>query len=155
MEATRRQLIEKLKKYFDIRELVCPHTYNAFGEKSWQFFDRDLLETLLVLRENVFGTSMLINNYHMKGTLSQRGLRCNICNIPKEKTLKNLIYLSAHPNGAGFDADVKGLTAAQARAKVKANAHLLPVPVRCEADVTWLHLDVYDMGQDKYIEFKG
>ena len=33
----RNDLIEKLKKNFDIRELVCPHCYEQFGDKSWQF----------------------------------------------------------------------------------------------------------------------
>ena len=30
----RKEVIAELKKFFDIRELVCQHTYNAFGEKS-------------------------------------------------------------------------------------------------------------------------
>ena len=152
---TRKQLIEELKKYFDIRELVCPHTYKAFGEKAWQFFDVALLETLLELRTVVLERPMLINNYHKGGTFSQRGFRCNICDIPKQKTLKNLIYLSAHTNGAAVDFDASGLSAAQTRLEIKSKADLLTNVVRCEADVMWVHIDVYDSGNGKYSEFKG
>ena len=32
---SRQEIIEKLSKYFDIQELVCPHTYQKFSDKSW------------------------------------------------------------------------------------------------------------------------
>lgn len=149
---TRQELITELKNYFDIRELVCQHTYSAFGEKAWQFFDRDFLETLLVIRRDIFKVPMTINTWKDGGTFTQRGFRCNICQLVKDKTLKNQIYLTSHANGAAFDADVQGLTSAQAREKIKSNSHLLPCNVRCEAGVSWLHLDIYDNGL-KYSEF--
>ena len=151
---TRQQIINELQKFFDIRELVCEHTYTKFGKKSWQFFDKDFLETLLVLRRDVFKTPMLINNWHTGGKYSQRGFRCNICQLVKDKTLKNQLYLTSHANGCAFDADVNGLTAAQARKRIELNANLLPVNVRCEANVNWLHLDIYnDLETRKYTEF--
>lgn len=151
---TRQELITQLKKYFDIRELVCQHTFNAFGEKSWQFFDRDFLEMLLVLRRDVLQAPMTVNNWHVGGKFSQRGFRCNICQLVRDKTIAKRIYLTAHANGAAIDADMQGLTAQQARAKIKENASLLPVNVRCEANVSWLHIDIYDNGL-KYSEFKA
>jgi len=97
---------------------------------------------------------MTINNYHIGGNFSQRGYRCNICQIPKDKTLQGKIYLSAHCNGCAFDADIKGLTAEQARQKIKANLDKLPYNIRVEAGVSWLHLDTYDNGE-KHTEFIG
>ena len=145
---TRQEIITELKKFFSIKELVCGHTFAAFGERSWQFFDRDALETLLVLRRDIFQSSMTINN----AKYTQRGFRCNICQLVKDKTLANKIYLTSHANGAAFDCDVKGLTAEQARQKIKANQHLLPCNIRVEAGVNWLHFDIYDVGV-KYSEF--
>lgn len=149
---TRTQLIEELKKFFDIRELVCEHTFKTFGERSWQFFDRDFLEMLLVLRRDVIGEAMIVNNWHKGGKFSQRGFRCNICQLVKDKTIKGLIYLTSHANGAAIDFDVPGMTSAQVRALVKSKAHLLPCNVRMEAGVSWCHIDIYDNNL-KYSEF--
>lgn len=140
---TRESIIEELKQFFDIRELVCSHTFERYGERSWQFLDRDALETLLIVRRDILRTPMLVNNYHTGGNFSQRGFRCNICQIPKQKTLRGQLYLSAHCNGAGFDFDADGLTVDQVHNLIEQNAHLLPCKVRMEAGVTWNHLDVY------------
>ena len=71
--------------------------------------------------------------------MTQRGMRCNRCDMVKTKTTP---YISAHILGKGGDFSVKGMTAEQARQKIKANAHLLPCPIRVEESVTWLHFDV-------------
>lgn len=59
---TREQLIQEVKKYFSITELVCPHTYEKFKETSWQFLNEKLLHTLLILRTEIFKAPMTINN---------------------------------------------------------------------------------------------
>jgi len=151
---TRNELITQLKNYFDIKELVCRHTFTVFGETSWQFFDRDFLEMLLILRRDVIKVPMAVNNWATGGPLSQRGFRCNICQLVKDKTLENHIYLTSHANGAAIDFDAKNMTSEQTRQLIKKNANLLPVNVRCEAGVSWVHIDIYDNGQ-KYSEFKG
>lgn len=155
----RELLIQELKKFFDIRELVCSHTFEKFGEKSWQFLDYQLLEVLLIIRRDILKVEMTINNYHYTSKppiFTQRGFRCNICFIPKEKTLKGLIYLSAHCNGAGLDFDVKGPTVEQTHQLIKDNVHLLPCKVRMEAGVSWNHLDVYqDPKQPKFSTFNS
>ena len=149
---TREEIIAALKPKFKISELVCPHTFEKFGEKSWQFLNTELLETIMVLRFDIFGVGMSINY----GTSTQRGLRCNICQLVKEQTNKNKIYLSAHCTGSGVDVNFAGYTAAQARTKIKENAALLPYPIRLEKDVTWVHIDVYNDGSGKKIvEFAG
>jgi len=141
---TRLQIINELKNYFDIRELVCPHTYAKFGDKSWQFLDTESLHVLLVLRIDILKVPFTINNYHKGLDKTQRGLRCNICKLVRDKTLKNEIYLSSHANGAGFDIIPSGMTADQARKKIESRKALLPYPVRLERNVSWVHIDIYD-----------
>ena len=142
---SRDEIIKQLKNYFRIEELVCPHTFNKFGEVSWQFLDTEILHTLLILRRDIFKTEMYINNWHIKGNplYDERGFRCNICDLCYNKTVKREIYLTSHANGAAFDSDVKGLTAEQARILIKKNKDLLPYPIRIEKGVNWLHFDKY------------
>ena len=42
-----------LKDYFRTEELVCPHVYKRFGERSLDFIDEKMKETLLVIREKL------------------------------------------------------------------------------------------------------
>ena len=147
----RDNIIKELKKYFNIKELVCPHTYKRYGESSWKFLDTESLETLLVLRTKILCVPLTCNNYSIN--LTQRGLRCNLCDLTKEKTLKNTLYISAHSNGKGFDLTSPEMTAEEMRQKIKENAHLLPHPVRIEKDVNWLHIDCYDDGTGEKITY--
>jgi hypothetical protein len=148
----RNEIITELKKYFGIKELVCNHTLAAFGEKSWQFLNTELLETLLVLRRDIFKVATNVNY----GSMTQRGLRCNLCQLVKEKSSKNQIYLSSHCVGGGLDIDFKGFTAEQSREIIRKNADKLPYPVRLEKDVTWVHIDIYnDVSGKKIVEFNG
>ena len=140
----RKQLIQKLRETFDIRELVCEHVFKAFGEKAWQFFDQQALESLLILRTQVHKKAMTINTWKAGGPLSQRGLRCNICQICKDKTIANELYMSAHANGAAFDYDVAGQTSEQSRQQVIQCAYMFTNRIRLEGNVTWVHFDVYD-----------
>lgn len=154
---SREQIIYLLKKnYFNIEELVCRHTFQKFGEKAWQFLDTEILHTLLIVRRDILKKGMVCNNYHSGGGYTQRGLRCNVCQIPRDKTTTNSIYLSAHCNGAGFDFTVMGISAEEARQLIEKNAHLLPFPIRVEDKVNWLHIDCYDpMNGKKVTRFKG
>lgn len=151
----RSQIISELKKFFCIQELVCRHTYQKFGQNSWQFLDTELLYTLLVIRKSI-GKPITVNNWHTGGKLTQRGLRCNICQLVKDKTKANSIYLSAHCNGAGVDFDILGMTAEQVRIEIKKLEVLLPYPIRIEEGVSWVHLDIYDYcNGNKINTFKG
>lgn len=149
----RSEIIEQLKKFFIVQELVCPHTYRKFGELSWQFFDTEFLYTLLVIRRDILNVSVYVNNWDSGGNFSQRGFRCNVCQIPKEKTDAGKVYLSAHCNGAGIDFDAKGMNAEQVRNKIATNSHLLPYPIRLEKGVNWVHLDVYDPRNGETINY--
>ena len=130
-------------KYFKIEELVCRHVYEKFGDRAWMFIDDRLIETLNLLREKILGVPMIINTWKDGGGYSQRGLRCNRCQIVREKTSP---YLSAHILGKGVDFNASGMTAEQARNEIIKAQVLLPWPIRLEKGVSWVHLDVYDNG---------
>ena len=144
---TRNEIIAQLKTKFNVKELVCPHTYDRFKENSWQFLNTELLETLLVLRFEIFNVGITVNT----STLTQRGLRCNICQLVKEKTMKNINYLSSHCTGSGVDVDFAGYTAEKAREHIRKNADKFPYPIRLEKNVTWVHIDIYNDGSGKKI----
>lgn len=147
---TRDEIIKALQKYFDVSELVCEHTYSEWGEKSWQFLDTEFLHNLLVIRRDILQLPMICNH----DNANQRGLRCNMCQIVKDS---GKLYLSSHIFGRAGDFTVKGLTAQEARSRIRNNAHLLPYSLRMEDGVTWLHIDTlpqYGINQKVY-EFKG
>lgn len=132
---TRQEVITAIRPYFDIQELVCDHTYAKWGENAWQFLDTDYLHALLIIRRDIIRLPMWCNGSQKK----QRGLRCNRCQMVREKTS---VYLSAHILGKAGDFTISGMTAEQARQKIKANANLLPCQIRIEKGVSWLHFDV-------------
>ena len=148
--------MSKLTDYFRPEELVCPHVYERFGERSLDFLDSRLKETLLVIREKL-NRPMYINNWVWGGDKTQRGLRCNVCRIVREQSNLEKPYLSAHLLGKGIDFNVKGMTAQEVRDWLKTNQILLPYPIRVESDVTWVHIDVLEYGQsgNKITYFKG
>lgn len=147
---SRQEIITNIKPYFKISELVCPHTVKAFGDKSWQFLSTNLLHTLLILRTEIFKSPMIINNK----TFTQRGLRCNLCDLVKAKTNVNKIYMSAHCLGEALDFDVEDLSADNARKLIQSNMKLLPYNIRLEKDVNWVHIDMYDTNSKIY-NFNG
>ena len=129
------EIIKGLKQFFDVSELVCKHTYEKWGEKSWQFLDTDFLECLLIIRRDILKAPMTCNH----AGANQRGLRCNRCELVSEK---ERLYLSSHIFGKAGDFSVQGMTAQEARSKIRNNAHLLPCNIRLENGVSWLHFDV-------------
>lgn len=144
-------IVKSLKKYFAIKELVCPHTLAKYGERSWQFFDTNLLYCLLLLRETIICKPMVVNyNGHW-----QRGLRCNLCQIVKDKTNSGVLYLSPHPFGKAIDFTVPGMTAEEVRRIIKLHAPSFPCNVRLEKGVSWIHFDVMQQWgiTDKVYEF--
>lgn len=149
-------MMKTIRDYFKIQEFVCPHVYNRFGEAAWEFLDKDMLAVVLFLRIHL-ARPIYINNWMWGGDKSQRGLRCNVCALVKEKTALEKPYLSAHVFGKGVDFHVDGMTAAQVRRWIEENEIYLPCKIRVEADVTWVHIDVmsYGMGPGKITYFKG
>lgn len=138
--------MSKIADYFRTEELVCPHVYNRFGERSLDFIDDRLKETIVTIREKL-NRPIYINNWAWGGNKSQRGLRCNVCALVKEKTSLDKPYLSAHVLGKGVDFNVKDMPAQAVRDWLRMNQILLPYPIRVESDVTWIHIDVLEYGQ--------
>lgn len=147
----RATILKEIKQYFDIEELVCDHILARWGEGAWQFLDTGYLANLLALRRNVIQQPMFCNN-HKKG-VHQRGMRCNLCEMVKEKDRP---YLSAHILGKAGDFSVEGFSGLvnmdRIRTKIKLLPAALPVPMRMEKGVTWLHIDVMPtpLGQKVY-----
>jgi hypothetical protein len=132
---TRDQIIREIHKFFQIRELVCEHTHSKWGERAWQFLDTAYLHNLLVIRRDILQAPMVCNH----GSQLQRGLRCNRCGLVAQK---DAVYLSSHVLGKAGDFTVQGMTAQEARSRIRNSANLLPYPLRMEGGVTWLHIDV-------------
>ena len=130
----REQIIRELHRFFQVRELVCSHVFSKWGERSWQFLSTDYLHNLLVIRRDILQMPMVCNH----DGAEQRGLRCNMCRMVKEK---KAAYLSSHILGRAGDFSVQGLTAQEARARIRAMQNLLPYPMRMEGGVSWLHID--------------
>ena len=131
----REKIIRELHDYFQISELVCPHTHSKWGERAWQFLDTDFLACLLIIRRDILKVGMVCNTK----TSTQRGLRCNMCELVKDK---KKVYLSAHILGKAGDFTCTGMTAQKARSLIREKAHLLPCNIRVEDGVSWLHFDV-------------
>lgn len=135
MRQTRDEIIRDLHRYFQISELVCGHTHSKWGERAWQFLDTNYLACLLIIRRDILQLPMTCNH----DEANQRGLRCNRCELVRDK---DSVYLSSHVLGKAGDFTVQGITAQEARSRIRNMAHLLPCPIRMEAGVSWLHFDV-------------
>ena len=131
---SREQIIRELHRFFQVRELVCSHVFSKWGERSWQFLSTDYLHNLLVIRRDILQMPMVCNH----DGAEQRGLRCNMCKMVKEK---KAAYLSIHILGRAGDFSVQGLTAQEARSRIRAMQNLLPYPISMEGGVNWLHID--------------
>lgn len=161
-----------IKQYFDLEELVCPHVSAQFGEMAWQFLDDRLLQTLYIIRKGI-DRPTFVNDWATGGSFSQRGLRCNICELVKSKTEADKVYMSAHNQGEAVDFHVQGMSANDVRLWIVKNQVLLPHPIRLEVGfnprglsdtairqriatdtMTWVHLDLRGEGQ-RITYFKG
>ena len=144
-----------IKKYFGIHELVGKRTVKKYGQRAWRFLDPKTLHTLLIIRENITHkgkSDLAITVNH--GSAQQRGLRTNLQQIVRNKSLRNRLYISAHVQGKAFDFDVKGMTAAQVRKWIIKNRNLFPYKIRLEnkmngKPISWVHLDTVWEPQNK------
>lgn len=152
----REEIIQRIKQYFDIRELVGPDVYYAHYDNSWQFLDTEALHCLLIVREGI-GLPIIVNNWHKYDesewskphVYTERGLRVNIGKITSKRTRNGVLYLSAHLLGKAFDFKVMGMHSDDVRAWIYTNASLFPCKVRLEnkitktgKTITWVHLDI-------------
>ncbi len=148
-----KDLILTLEEYFTIEEFVSEDVYKKYGRKAWRFFDKQLLENILFIRQTL-GSPITINNWHSGGKWQQRGLRENTSSIVSKKTRVKRLYLSAHTLGKAIDFDVKGMTAQEVRMWLVDNGNKLPHKIRVEKKVNWVHLDTacdWDMEEEVYL----
>lgn len=147
-------------RHFSLQELTCPHVFKKFGEVAWQFFNQDALIILDLLRDQL--GAMYVNNWDMDEAkrkalglplFDERGFRCLQCSLVQDAIKEKRLYVSPHMTGQGFDFDVKNMNAAQVRLWILKNDIKLPYPVRLEANVSWVHLDVRDAGKGKVFVF--
>ena len=144
-----------IKDYFSIKEWVCPVVYDKHREYAWQFLDKRLLETMLVIRERI-GKPIVINNWAKGGQHTQRGLRTNISPIVKEKTALDKLYIPAHIQGMAVDFNVVGMTTKEVHDWLVENQNHLPHPLRIEENTgNWIHIDSRSDGMRMITWFKG
>lgn len=139
---------------FDIKELVCPHVLKAWGETAWDFFDPRILVFLGWLRSEL--KKEIYVNWYEKG-FTQRGLRCNLCQLVNDSTKKNQTYNSAHVRGQAIDFNVNGMVCDEVRKWLILNKEKLPVNIRLEAKDKFerVHVDVRNNTDEKLVMFKG
>lgn len=141
----------KKAKYFHLQELVCEHLYNAYGETghgdgAWRYIRDELIDFLDWFRELV-GKPVYVNTYMFHdGGSTQRGVRCNLCQIVQARTNNNQVYLSPHMQGIAVDLHVQGMTTAEIHALLEAYQDDLPVPIRIEKGVPHVHIDTRNTG---------
>lgn len=139
-------------RYFTIEELVSDSVYRKYGDKSWEFIDIRLIETIDKLRE-VFNKPITINNWKWGGSLKQRGLRAN-----KDEIVANKkdYYISQHCLGKAVDFNVKGLSSKEVYDFILENKDKFPYITRIE-DInktpTWVHIDLSNTSSDDIIIF--
>lgn len=130
-------------KYFKIQELVCPHVYKKYGDKAWEFFNKELLKDLDTVRE-VLGVVITINNWHIKGQYKESGNRCPFCSILAKKIDNKELNMSMHNLCQAFDLKPKGLEIKKAVDMIMDNVHRFKIIKRIENPnhtPTWLHID--------------
>jgi len=153
----RKEIIQNLKKYFIIQELVGPNVYNKHKNQSWFVFDTSALHSLLLLREGI-GKPFLINNWYWDGIYDERGFRDNIQFIFYGATLKKKMYLSGHVLGKAFDITITDMDAEFVRKWIVLHQDIFPCKIRLEhlkngVPITWLHIDTCDYPENPKIYF--
>lgn len=138
-----------------VKEVVCPHMFEKYGDNAIKFLDRDLIAVLDIIRNKILKCPIVINN----GTWKQRGFRCNICQLVADKTKAGKMYLSGHNLGKACDFSCSKYTVVQIHEMIKKNADLLPCKIRLESSIdapTWVHVDIMTYGQkDKVYVFRA
>lgn len=131
-------------------ELVCRHIFAVYGGESLKFIDPRLKAWIEWFRATI-DRQMTVNNKEH----DQRGYRCNLCDLVKSKTEEGKLYLSAHTRFQAIDFDVDDMKAEEVRQWIDRHQKEMPVNIRIEKDVNWVHVDTCNYGYEKIIYFKG
>lgn len=127
--------------HFTIEEFVPPIMFDRFGQEAWRYVDPRLVENFNSLRSQI-EQSIVINNWHAGGERSASGIR-----LPG---MSHYSMWSAHSFGMAGDG-ISSMPAEEIRQGIISGAILLPHPVRLEAGVSWLHMDVMNIDPDNRV----
>jgi hypothetical protein len=120
-------------EYFKIYELVDKPTFEKYGEKAWEFFDENALNTLDLLR-GTFGPAT-VNDWKWGRTYKYSGLRTPQCKIGAS--------MSQHRFGRAFDVKFKNASAGEVRKHIKSDQEYWSEHIsRIENGVSWFHYDI-------------
>lgn len=123
-------------KYFRAEELVDPQTFAALGNRSLMLLDPGILCALDAVRE-MFGKTVVVNNWHIGGSFRQRGYR------PWHSTTG--APYSQHRLGRAIDFHIPGMTPDEIRLVILRRQHeiasLVHITAMEDATPTWVHID--------------
>lgn len=141
--------------FFKTHELVCSHVYRKHGDGAMKFADPRLIKWLEWFREAI-GLPVIINTYGTGGKYTQRGYRCNMCQLVREKTVNNVMYLSAHTRFQAVDFQVPDMLDEEVRQWIERHKNEMPCNIRIERDTTgWVHVDVATDNYQKITYFEA
>ena len=134
-------------QYFKIYELVDPEIYRKRGEKAWELFDYNLLESLDAMRDyfyHKYNAVMIINNWKWGGKRKWSGFR-----TPSSKYYSST---SQHSHGRAVDfllmdkTTKKYIDTQMIRDEIKADQDSFEFDdITCIEDfngMNWIHIDV-------------
>lgn len=145
--------------YFKIQEFVSKKTYNKYGDKCVQFIDQRILDFINKLREDL-KKPITINNWLWNGSFEQRGLRTNLDEIVKNKTNKDILYVSQHTLGKAIDFNVKGMSNKETYEYIIKNYHTngydkyITRIEHIDSAPNWIHVDCANTGKKELYIFK-
>lgn len=149
-----------IPKYFELYELLPPELYTYDMMVSEQarerafatYFDPKLLVTIDIVRGKIVKAQLICNTWFHDGNRVASGYRSKTCSVG--------VAQSQHKLGKAVDLICYKYSAEQMRQMIFENQHLLPYPIRVEADVNWLHIDTKEHSRgphsnEKIYFFKG
>lgn len=135
-------------RFFKIEELVQPDTLELLGEDfCWDQFDHRLIENIDWLKSHFKNVPIYINNWLWGGNRKYSGHRSVSCKIGALN--------SKHRNWEAVDMVFSGFSADEIRLFLADHKEELPHPIRLEAGVSWVHMDVANDTDEKIIYFNA
>lgn len=125
-------------KHYLIQELVPPTVYKRWKDQAWWFIDQELCMTIDEIRE-LFGTSVIINDWLWGGEFTQSGYR--------DDSSKYYNEFSAHSFGKAADMKIKGYKSEVAIEMIRdwKDQGKLKYLTRIELGTDgWVHIDVFN-----------
>jgi len=146
-------VFKHIKDYFDIDEWFDMPTINHmrhvyprdYKTRLWALLDFRLLSNMLYIRTEL--DKSITINIPNNTNMDERGVRVNLSDMSKSKTLKGRYFLSAHVFAMGCDFNVYGMTAEKTRKWIEEQGEKIPFKCRLEwkmkgKPITWVHMDV-------------